>query len=71
MLNFRLDYDLKIRTSCLKGVGPSKQIGDPYYTKKSPEDNTLIFESRFESGNLCLATKVMLQEYPLLILTDF
>jgi hypothetical protein len=24
----------------------------PYYTPKSPSDSTLVFESRFESGNL-------------------
>ncbi len=24
----------------------------PYYLPTSPDDNTLIFESRFESGNL-------------------
>lgn len=24
----------------------------PYYVPKSPEDYTLVFESRFESGNL-------------------
>jgi hypothetical protein len=31
---------------------------DPYYVPKGPEDNTLIFESRFESGNLASALKV-------------
>ena len=25
---------------------------EPYYTHKSPADTTIIFESRFESGNL-------------------
>lgn len=29
-----------------------------YYTPKDEKDETLIFESRFESGNLCLAFKV-------------
>ena len=31
------------------------------------EDKTLIFESRFESGNLYLATKVSEQEYDCLM----
>jgi hypothetical protein len=31
---------------------------DPAYELKGPEDNTLIFESRFESGNLQRAYKL-------------
>ena len=34
------------------------------------EDKTLLFESRFESGNLYLATKVSEQEYDLLMQND-
>ncbi len=30
---------------------------EPYYRLKGPDDDTLIFESRFESGNLSMATK--------------
>ena len=30
----------------------------PYYQKENDEDNTLIFESRFESGNLRRAVKI-------------
>ena len=30
----------------------------PYYSKENEEDNTLIFESRFESGNLRRAVKI-------------
>ena len=44
---------LDIRTGCYKLAGP--------------EDKTLQFESRFESGNLYLATKVSEQEYDLLM----
>ena len=31
---------------------------EPYYNKKDRFDKTLIFESRFESGNLAAALKV-------------
>ena len=31
---------------------------EPFYKKKSPTDRTLIFESRFESGNLAAALAV-------------
>lgn len=40
----------------LKGV-------EPFYTKKSFIDKTLIFESRFESGNLAAALKVAENDY--------
>ena len=34
-----------------------------FYKVKGPEDKTLVFESRFESGNLYLAQKVSDNEY--------
>ena len=40
------------------------------YRKQGPDDRTLIFESRFESGNLYLATKVSDQEYDCLMQND-
>lgn len=40
------------------------------YKLQSPEDQTLQFESRFESGNLYLAQKVSEQEYNLLMQND-
>ena len=40
------------------------------YKLKNEEDRTLLFESRFESGNLFLATKVSDQEYDLLMQND-
>ena len=40
-----------------------------YYTPK-PLENTLVFESRFESGNLAMASKVSDIEYNLLLQTD-
>jgi len=42
---------------------------EPYY-KPLPNDNTLVFESRFESGNLCLAVKISDYEYNLLMQND-
>ena len=40
---------------------------EPFYKKKDISDRTLIFESRFESGNLAAATKVSDNEYHLLL----
>lgn len=40
------------------------------YYKLKPNDSTLLFESRFESGNLAMATKVGPNEYNLLLQTD-
>ncbi|XP_005870906.1 PREDICTED: cytosolic carboxypeptidase 2 isoform X1 [Myotis brandtii] len=39
-------------------------------TLQGPEDNTLLFESRFESGNLQKAVKVDTYEYELTLRTD-
>lgn len=36
---------------------------EPYYEKKFKNDRTLIFESRFESGNLAAALKVNDNDY--------
>ena len=42
----------------------------PYYLKSDPEDTTLIFESRFESGNLRRAIRVGENEYNLILKYD-
>jgi len=42
----------------------------PYYSPKSSADKTLVFESRYESGNLSLAAKVSDTEYKLIIQND-
>ncbi|KAK3697423.1 hypothetical protein QZH41_019236, partial [Actinostola sp. cb2023] len=53
--------------SCVGGnTIPSK----PFYNLQSTEDDTLIFESRFESGNLKRAIKVGRFEYQLWMRTD-
>ncbi len=62
--------DLKLRTSLLKDSTGTKQALQPYYQPTSPEDTTLVFESRFESGNLCLAIKVSEWEYNLFMQND-
>lgn len=42
----------------------------PYYQPLSPTDNTLVFESRFESGNLRRAIQVYEFEYDLILKFD-
>lgn len=43
----------------------------PYYKLKGPNDNTLVFESRFESGNLRRAVKISDTEYDLYLKNDY
>lgn len=43
----------------------------PYYKLKGPADNTLVFESRFESGNLRRAVKISDTEYDLHLKNDY
>lgn len=43
---------------------------EPYYQLSYENDKTLIFESRFESGNLSLAVKLSDSEYYLLMQND-
>ena len=43
----------------------------PYYKLESASDNTLIFESRFESGNLRRAVQVGEFEYDLILKYDY
>jgi len=42
----------------------------PYYTPLDKNDTTLVFESRFECGNLNLAIKLTDAEYNLLLQND-
>lgn len=42
-----------------------------YYQKENEEDHTLIFESRFESGNLRRAVKIDDNEYNLILKYDY
>jgi cytosolic carboxypeptidase protein 2/3 len=43
----------------------------PYYVKYDPSDTTLIFESRFESGNLRRAVQIGEFEYDLILKYDY
>lgn len=43
---------------------------EPYYFPKSADDQTLVFESRFETGNLLAALKVSDNEYDLVLQND-
>ncbi|XP_038309967.1 cytosolic carboxypeptidase 2 isoform X3 [Canis lupus familiaris] len=45
-------------------------IREPAVMLQGPEDNTLLFESRFESGNLQKAVRVDTYEYELTLRTD-
>jgi hypothetical protein len=42
----------------------------PFYTPTGPNDHTLVFESRFECGNLSMVSKVSDSEYNLLLQND-
>jgi len=43
----------------------------PYYNLDGPEDDTLTFEARFESGNLLCAMQVSDFEYDLILRSDY
>ena len=43
----------------------------PYYKLKNSQDNTLVFESRFESGNLRRVVKITDFEYDLHLKNDY
>ena len=43
---------------------------DPYYVPNGMDDQTLVFESRFETGNLLAAMKVSETEYDLVLQND-
>lgn len=43
----------------------------PYYLPQSRDDSVLVFESRFESGNLRRAIQVSDYDYNLILSTDF
>jgi hypothetical protein len=54
-----------------KSMGGQGQSGpQQFYKPKGPDDRTLIFESRFESGNLLAAIKLSETEYDLVLQND-
>lgn len=50
--------------------GPGGGAPTQFYKPKGPDDKTLIFESRFESGNLLAAIKISDYEYDLVLQND-
>lgn len=51
-----------------KNMGGKVESGpSQFYKLTGPEDRTLIFESRFECGNLLAAVKISDQEYDLVL----
>lgn len=55
-------------------IPQSQEVMDklpPYYVPTGPEDTTLVFESRFESGNLRRAVQVYEHEYDLILNPDY
>ncbi|OMJ74656.1 hypothetical protein SteCoe_26367 [Stentor coeruleus] len=65
-LYYRVVYDC-YDTSPFQDI---KQQNDPYYIVKSSDDTTLVFESRFESGNLRRAIQIYDYEYDLVLRLD-
>ena len=54
----------------IKSNSSSQGIVQPYYTPVYENDKTLVFESRFESGNLAMAFKLSDNEYNLILQND-
>lgn len=52
-----------MKTSTIKSYCPPTS----YYKPEDKEDETLVFESRFESGNLLAAIKISNDEYDLIL----
>ena len=53
-----------------KAKSQSKSKVQPYYVPEDENDKTLVFESRFESGNLNLAIRLSENEYNLMLQND-
>lgn len=48
----------------------NEEFEDCYYQPAGPEDTTIVFESKFECGNLSMAAKVSDNEYNLIMQND-
>jgi hypothetical protein len=70
----RLDLEnivnLKKREDETTTTSAKNKIVNPYYKKMDDRDMTLIFESRFESGNLLAAYKLSEHNYQLVVQND-
>ena len=56
----------KLLTQKVKAKKGSEPVKD-YYKPTGPEDKTLVFESRFECGNLNMVNKVSDKDYELML----
>lgn len=64
----RVIYD-SIDVSPYAAAAESEMV--PFYVPQNSDDNTLIFESRFETGNLRRAIQVYEYEYDLILKPDY
>ena len=70
------DLQKIISTNCQTPSGKAgfkwdfKEKCEPYYCPDNDKDKTLLFESRFESGNLDLAIKITDNSYWLVLQND-
>ena len=62
--------DPEIKYFCTSKVGGKAISPRPYYVPQGIDDKTLVFESRFESGNLMRAIKVGERDYELWLRFD-
>ena len=67
----RVVYDCQDASPYNQGIEPPEGEFLPFYTPTSSNDYTLIFESRFESGNLRRAIQVYEFEYDLILKPDY
>jgi hypothetical protein len=69
----KIVYDLNENPALTKDLNPKNYNIDimPYYLPQSETDTTLVFESRFESGNLRRAIQLFDYEYQLILKTDW
>ena len=61
-------------TGAKAGTQPTAPVDGevaPFYILQNSEDNTLLFESRFECGNLRRAIQVYEFEYDLILKPDY
>ena len=81
LIFLRVEANMKDQKLDLENIVNLKKKGDepataknkvvkPYYKKIDERDTTLIFESRFESGNLLAAYKISEHNYQLVVQND-
>lgn len=60
----------KLRTQSNMKKTKAELPPTPFYLPDGPQDKTLVFESRFETGNLLASMKVSDNEYDLVLQND-